>query len=299
MPSAATDSVDYFTRDVGPTRTRQINDDYFAYEEEQDNSADNELDDNGLPYAKPIRREAFSSPQEFDPDDFLLTQHRFQTLEDLERQLVDWSHTLQKELVELINQDYADFVGLGRSVAGGEIKVTDIKLNVISFRREVEGISIRMTDVVQEIDELLLKKKQIRQKENLGRSLLFYAQRIQQLEFLLDNEDPIQFNTNPTSSRYSRITSLVSDYVNLTDFRKHIHANHPFVKAQEARVAKIKDRLLSELESLLQLSSQERSSEGSNGIKSSKKISPIALDILILYRNMGEEAEGAKALRKI
>lgn len=111
-------------------------DDAISYSDGE--SRDSDYDANGLPFVKPIKRSAFSAPEVFDPDAFLMAQHRYQRLEDLHSQLESWSGVLQKELIELINRDYADFVGLGKSVSGGTAKVDDMKLAVIGFRREVE-----------------------------------------------------------------------------------------------------------------------------------------------------------------
>jgi hypothetical protein len=119
-------------RSPSPPTTENMEDDMLFDDGESD------YDANGLPYPKPIQRSSFSAAVNFDPDAFLVSQHRYQRLEDLHAQLTNWSSLLQKELVELINRDYADFVGLGKSVSGGSRKVGDMKLVVIGFRREVE-----------------------------------------------------------------------------------------------------------------------------------------------------------------
>jgi hypothetical protein len=67
-------------------------------------------------------------------------RNRHQTLEDLRSELRTRSRELEKELVELVNRDYADFVGLGGALSGGDSKVVDLKMGLLGFRREIECV---------------------------------------------------------------------------------------------------------------------------------------------------------------
>lgn len=117
----------------------------FSYITGLDDSSD--YDANGLPTARKIERHSFSVPNatsedgkedSFDVDKFLTDHHQFQTLEDIEKQLQNWSVVLEKELVDLINQDYSKFVGLGTSLNSGHPRVQDIKVEVLSFQKELK-----------------------------------------------------------------------------------------------------------------------------------------------------------------
>ncbi|KAK7207042.1 oligomeric golgi complex component, COG2-domain-containing protein [Myxozyma melibiosi] len=231
-----------------PTAADSSNiDDMISYSDSD--SHDSDYDANGLPFPKPIQRAAFSAPGAFDPDTFLLAQHRYQRLEDLHSQLEDWSKVLKKELVELINRDYADFVGLGKSVSGGTVKVDDIKLAVIGFRREVEGMIIRLDSVIQEIEDLLSQKAEVRQKQNLGRTLLFFAHRLQELELALhvhDSPSPTQDEIE-YSSPIDRLRSLCMQFAYIKKLITKLPRDHPFVSAQQSRVSTLRDSLLSEI----------------------------------------------------
>ncbi|KAK9247593.1 oligomeric golgi complex component, COG2-domain-containing protein [Lipomyces tetrasporus] len=210
-----------------------------------------DFDANGLPYPKPIQRSSFSAPVDFDPDSFLVSQHRYQRLEDLHRQLTNWSSVLQKELVELINRDYADFVGLGKSVSGGSAKVDDMKLVVIGFRREIEGISSRLQSVIEEMDDLLQKKRTLREKENLGRSLISYALGLQALEIGLHIDSSSATDSTELEDTYptpaSRLKSLTAQYHSVRHRLKNLPKDHPFVVGQDSRIDKIRKELIEEL----------------------------------------------------
>lgn len=101
---------------------------YFASEN------DNEY---ALPSVRKIERAAFSVDG-FNVDEFLLEYHHYQTLEDMQEQLKSWSKTLEHELVDLINEDYSQFVGLGTSLSEGHPKIEDVKMELMSFQQEVK-----------------------------------------------------------------------------------------------------------------------------------------------------------------
>lgn len=94
-------------------------------------------DDIALPSVRKIEREAFSV-DDFNVDRFLSEYHQYQTLEDMQQQLQKWSKTLEQELVDLINQDYSQFVGLGISLSEGHPKIEDVKMELLSFQQEVK-----------------------------------------------------------------------------------------------------------------------------------------------------------------
>ena len=111
-------------------------------------------DDSDLPFPQPLSRTAFSihTAPDFSPTEFLASlRNRHQTLEDLRLELRNRSRDLERELVELVNRDYADFVGLGRSLGGGGGKVEDLRVGLMHFRREVEGLVGKLRNVKGEV----------------------------------------------------------------------------------------------------------------------------------------------------
>jgi hypothetical protein len=75
------------------------------------------------------------------------------------------SRDLESELVELVNRDYSDFVGLGSSVKGGENKVQDLKVGLLGFRRELESIIAVIEGTKAEIGKELRKREGIRKEK--------------------------------------------------------------------------------------------------------------------------------------
>jgi hypothetical protein len=123
--------------------------------------------DSDLPFPAPLSRDAFSSTiSTFSPHAFLASlRNRHLTLEDLRSDLRTRSRDLESELVELVNRDYSDFVGLGSSVKGGENKVQDLKVGLLGFRRELESIIAVIEGTKAEIGKELRKREGIRKEK--------------------------------------------------------------------------------------------------------------------------------------
>lgn len=136
---------------------------YFGSDSDSDNDSLHLL-----PFPAPLSRDAFSANIDapFSPTAFLGTlRHRHQTLEDLRAELQLRSKDLETELMELVNSDYVDFVGLGSSLNGGERKVEDLKMGLWSFRRDVEGVAGRIEEVVKEVEAELKFKDGIKKEK--------------------------------------------------------------------------------------------------------------------------------------
>ena len=117
-----------------------------------------------LPSAKQIERSSFSVP-DFDVDEFLAGYHQYQTLEDIQDQLRTWTRSLEQELVDLINEDYGQFVGLGMSLAEGKPKVQDIKVEILGFQQEIKQVQKKLETSAKETDSLIQEKAQLREME--------------------------------------------------------------------------------------------------------------------------------------
>ena len=124
---------------------------------------DSDSDDDNpstLPFPTPLSRSAFSNLEApFSPTEFLASlRNRHQTLEDLRAELRARSKDLERELVELVNRDYADFVGLGASLRGGDGRVVDLRMGLLGFRGEVAGVVGVVEGVRREVEVLVRRK---------------------------------------------------------------------------------------------------------------------------------------------
>lgn len=105
-------------------------------------------------YANKVTRESFLKELELDPanpqqsvlnisqisfnvDKFLFKNYRFTSLEDLQRELTLLLKELDQELLDMVNNDYFDFIDLGKSLNGGEILVDKVRVDVTKYKKRL------------------------------------------------------------------------------------------------------------------------------------------------------------------
>lgn len=157
-----------------------INRSQFGDSDESD-SSQNEQDDN-LPFPKPLARSSFLAP-DFDPTTFLSSlSNRHQTLGDLQSELRELSQSLNKELLDLVNDNYQDFLSLGTALKGGEEKVQEVRAALLAFERDVQTVREQFIARKGEVRCLLSEKKTTRSGIAMGYDLLDISGRIDVLE---------------------------------------------------------------------------------------------------------------------
>ncbi|KAH8150247.1 uncharacterized protein LAJ45_05458 [Morchella importuna] len=282
-----------------------------------DSDSDNDNADS-LPFPAPLPREAFSTDIDapFSPIAFLATlRHRHQTLEDLRAELRTRSKDLEKELIELVNRDYVDFVGLGSSLSGGDGRVEDLKMGLWGFKRDIEGVVGRIGEVVEEVERELKAREDIRADKFgvgadrvvilwlvkiLARTLLALSQRLDELSslLLLDGSTPADSTSllfdgdgdertgGDGLTSIGRLRKIVSGYRYVVQHLvPRVPAHHPFLKAQLPRIAKVKNTLLLDLRSALKES----------------KLGDVEKTIVVMgfYADLGAENDAVKVLREM
>lgn len=90
-------------------------------------------DPEAFPFPLTITRDDFSVGSLFDPDTFLYTKHRFTPLDSLLSDLTDLSQSLNQELLDLVNNEYTNFIRLGQSIEGCMELMSNISLDVSKF----------------------------------------------------------------------------------------------------------------------------------------------------------------------
>ncbi|KAI9725031.1 MAG: hypothetical protein M1812_000307 [Candelaria pacifica] len=283
---------------------------YFGSEDSSDLS-DNE---DNLPYPTPLPRSSFLVPN-FSPTTYLSTLHnRHQTLEDLRSELRSRSQLLSKELLDLVNVNYQDFLSLGGSLKGGEEKVEEVRVGLLGFRREVEGVRKKVAERGQEVEGLVAQKAAIRKQVKVGRVLLDIEERLGKLEERLmvsprqpskeethetedsalsdsEDEDDSEDGTlaqsgNPLVST-RRLQRLVHQYLYINNLVARVGSEHPFLVAQQHRLIRVQNTILIDLSTAL----KQIRAQGSEGRER-------MINVLGIYRDMGEAQEALKVLRE-
>lgn len=254
-----------------------------------DNNDDDD-DFSSLPFPAPLSRDAFTAPGPFDPHAFLRTLHnRHQTLEDLRAELRQRSRAIEEELVELVNRDYGDFIGLGMALEGGEGRVEDLRVGVLGFRRKVEGLRGELVAGVGEVEAGIREAEGVgREKETVAR-LIAVGKKIDELEGVLGiggEEKKNWYGEGFEGSERERLRELAGGWA----FLKHLEEGvkeHPFIAAQKGRMENVREKILQELTAELKKTKAAEKRDGE-----------WILGLLSLFEKMGERSRALKVVKQ-
>ncbi|KAK3171501.1 hypothetical protein OEA41_003585 [Lepraria neglecta] len=274
------------------------------YFDDDDSSASS---DDNLPYPKPLTRASFLTPN-FDPTTFLSTLHnRHQTLEDLRAELRTRSQDLNKELLDLVNENYQDFLSLGSSLKGGDEKVEEVRLGLLGFRREVEGLRGKVDSRRGEVEGLVGERKRIREQIQVGRQLLEVETKIGELESRLmlastgarkgeedgeasdvdDSDEESEEEEEGNGITVSKLRRHMEQYMYIRRLFEKIGDEHPFLVKQEERVLRLKQTVLLDLNSALK-----------QAVAGGEERRGDLLKLLGIYKQMGQANEAMKVLKE-
>lgn len=279
---------------------------YFAGESASISSDD---DEDNLPYPEALPRSDFLV-HNFDAPTYLSTlSDRHQTLEDLKSDLRERSQSLSKELLDLVNTNYEQFLSLGSDLRGGEEKLEDVRVGLIGFKRGVEDVRYRVTERHREVERLLEEKMHISKQISTARKLLEVDALLEELEERLmvsslgrnvngigedawsdsedeDGDDESVAADNMLGTSTKKLQGLVQNYRQVHHLASTIGQHHPYVISQEPRMARIRNTLLLDLNTALKHahSVNEASNQG-------------FLKIMALYSEMNEGLEAVKVLK--
>ncbi|APA12563.1 hypothetical protein sscle_09g073330 [Sclerotinia sclerotiorum 1980 UF-70] len=268
-------------------------------------------DEDNLPYPEALPRSDFLAPT-FDAPTYLSTlSDRHQTLEDLRSDLRERSQALSKELLDLVNTNYEQFLSLGSDLKGGEEKVEDVRVGLLSFKRGVEDVRGKVRERKLEVEGLLGEKKSVSKDIALGRKLLEVDSRLEELEDRLmvaslgrspngledswsedededEDEDGLAIDglVNGTSTR--KLQRLVLDYRNIEHLSTTVGLDHPFIAAQQPRLLRLKNTIILDLNTALK-----------HAMSLTEEGRPRLVKIMGIYRDLGAGDEAVKILRGV
>ncbi|KAF2095796.1 hypothetical protein NA57DRAFT_78576 [Rhizodiscina lignyota] len=291
---------------------------YFSSPSSNPADGDSDIDfnlalDDDLPYPEPISRDPFLSPN-FIPSAYLSSLNvrtRHQTLEDLRAELRQRSQDLSKELLDLVNSNYQDFLGLGGSLKGGEEKVEEVRVGLLGFQRGVRELRGLVGERRREVEGLLKEREELWRERQVARGLLDVDARLVELEEKLmlqsagkknaidaeadndseseedDDEDEEGVDAaDGTFVPLKRLQRHTQRYLCLLEVMERVGPEHPFIKAQDARIMRARNTLLLDLSTALK---QARGlGEAGRGQ---------LMKLLVLFRDLDEEKEAVKVLK--
>lgn len=207
-------------------------------------------------------------------------------------------------MLDLVDENYEDFLSLGSSLRGGEEKIEEVRLGLLGFQRDVEGVKAIIDGRRKETEALINQRKEIRRQMQVGRALLDIDQRLCELEqslMMTSNGSPTN-NVEPDIDHeisdsgeesdegheggmwISRLARHTQQYLLAQQIMKRVGSDHPIVVRQEARMTKVKNTILLDVgNALKQAGGQD---------------TEYLMKILAIYRDLGESQEASKVLKQ-
>ncbi|KFY14361.1 hypothetical protein V492_02667 [Pseudogymnoascus sp. VKM F-4246] len=275
---------------------------YFGADSASASSAD---DEDNLPYPEALPRSDFLVPN-FDASDYLSTlADRHQTLEDLRTDLRERSQALSKELLDLVNVNYEQFLSLGSDLRGGEERVEDVRVGLLGLKRGFEEVRGKIKAKGQDVDGLLSEKSQINKEISTARTMLELDATLEELEENLmmgsvdrqtrddvwsdseDDEDEGGLNSDIATGGAStkKLQRLVRDYSRVVRMARAAGHGNAFVATQQQRIGRVRGVLLLDLGTALKEAKGPDDSSRARLVK-----------VMGIYREMDEAAEAVKVL---
>jgi conserved oligomeric Golgi complex subunit 2 len=224
----------------------------------------------------------------------------------LRSELRSRSQLLSKELLDLVNSNYQDFLSLGSSLKSGDEKVEEVRVGLLGFRKEVESVRKHVSEREDEVKGLVEERIAIRKDIVARRKLVEYDERLKGLEDALvvesagkgtgngieevseseDDEDDEEEGAYSISA--VKLRKHVQQYRLIQEIGKGVSEQHPFVIAQAPRMMKVRNTLLLDLSTAL----QQAKAGGPSGTDR-------VIKIMNIYADMDESAEAVKVLKSL
>ena len=257
-------------------------------------------EDDTLPYPTELPRSDFLAP-DFDPQTYLSSlRNRHQTLEDLRSDLRQRSQLLNKELLDLVNGNYEEFLSLGGDLKGGGEKVEGVRVGLLSFQREVEGIRKGVVERESEVRDLVEERKRVRRDVVVGRALLEVNEMVAELEERLgvransadgvldpavELDDLELDDADGNVVQIRRLQRNAQQYLLMCRLVARIGREHPFLLAQRGRIEELRRTRLLDLASALRQAKEAKEPEA-------------ILGVLNLYGELGTDEEATRVMRE-
>lgn len=124
----------------------------------------------------------------FTVDEFLQEHRNAATLETMRDDLGVYLKVLRSAMIELINEDYADFVNLSSNLVGLDQSIGSIQSPLNSLQDEIIEVRTTLENTMQEITDCLEQKRQLREQLKSVKSLKSARQSMAKLRQLLSDQ---------------------------------------------------------------------------------------------------------------
>ncbi|CAB3368578.1 Hypothetical predicted protein [Cloeon dipterum] len=162
---------------------------------------------------------------DFDKDDFSVDNFldsrgtNFEILrDDLGRYLKD----LRSAMIELINQDYSDFVNLSSNLIGLDKSILKLRIPLCQFKEEILQIKCSLDEGIEELTQQLdTKEELIKSKESL-KNLRSLMDLMDKMELLLKRESDVNLHRMAAQLAESEVCKANCNILSIELIQRHI-----------------------------------------------------------------------------
>lgn len=180
--------------------------------------------------------------ENFSVDEFLHKNRNAPSLELLRDNLGLYLKGLRAAMIDLINEDYADFVNLSANLVGLDQTIETIQRPLEQFRSEIEGIHSLIEENVVELRGQLEQKRQLREFHRSLESLKKVYEITTKLEMLISQKLSGEESQSPQAVDLER---AALDLIQLKFHEKHCvtHLN----KEHKAKIQQLEENVHQQL----------------------------------------------------
>ena len=187
--------------------------------------------------------------------------------------------------MDLVNDNYSDFLNLGSSLSGGEEKIEEIRVGLLGFERDVQGLVERVGRARDWVAALVQEKREVMEEISVGRTLLEIGQRTGELEVDLglqqrdttaisargdddENEETKdewsegwndegfvdsdeEYQGSGDGAVPPRLRKRAEQYLMITVLMSRLSMQHPFLIAEQGRLLKLRETLLLDMDAAI------------------------------------------------
>ncbi|GEQ71108.1 hypothetical protein JCM33374_g4789 [Metschnikowia sp. JCM 33374] len=138
-----------------------------------------------FPYPVNITREDFVDVAQFDPDEFLFKNHRYTSLDSLLTDLRSLSKSLNQDLLDLVNNEYTNFIKLGQSIGSCLELIDNLSSEVFKFKASLSQTAADFADSSATCSAVLQHKRSLNLLKNKIKLILLLHEQCVSFETLV------------------------------------------------------------------------------------------------------------------
>lgn len=233
-----------------------------------------------FPYPASVIRNDFqiADSKKFNVDEYLCKNCRFTSLDNLIYDLTSLAESLNKELLDLVNGEYQNFIKLSQLIDGSLGLIHKIQVDLRNFRANLDETYSTLSSSHRTADEALELRTHLVLKQGKARLIILLEEQVNYFEVLLAREDM------GTADKLRNLTKL---YLSFSSIYRILGSenNTFFRKLLEPKVLSLKYEFESYLDEIL------------HRHRISKK-QDVILQLLNIYKILGRERQFINIISK-